>query len=592
MTSKDNVKYPICGLCKHFQWKCFEPQHGECDENPGERSPHDEPCSEYQCGYNEETIKYYIELNQSLADMDNRPKNIRRIMTIRVFEAFAGYGSQSIALGLLSENFSDFQFQTVGISEIDKYAIKAYQTLHGNSIPNFGDITKIDWSNTPDFDLLTYSFPCQDISSAGKQRGFSEGSGTRSSCLWACANAIEKKRPKFLLMENVKALTQKKFSEDFRRWREWLISKGYKNYYAVLNSKDYGVPQNRERVFMVSFFGEHSPYSFPKPFELTRRLKHVLEDEVEEKYWLKPEQIRAIISHNERKQSEGCGFKTNFQTGEGISGAIKTKEGSREYDTYIKVPTYGNSRLNTMIEDGKIDPEEVMWIDCYNQRVDPDIAGTILARVNATGHYLVSDPRGCAMRGRPNASGRNSQQIELGSDIANALTSVQKDSMVAEPRVIQVGNLIEDSNYKNPHRGRVYSIEGIAPCLNCNEGGQREVKILQRGHGFAKGGVYDVAPALTSSKWQDNHFAIIEYWIRKLTPRECFRLMDVPEHLIDRLISAGISNSQLYKLAGNSIVVAVLYHIFRKMFVETAKEYGAPVAHSHETPVIQQHSIY
>ena len=554
-------------------------------------------------------------------------------MILRVFEAFAGYGSQSIALGLLAENFPDFQFQTVGISEIDKYAIKAYQTLHGNTIPNFGDITKIDWMQTPDFDLLTYSFPCQDISSAGKQRGFSEGSGTRSSCLWACANAIEKKHPKFLLMENVKALTQKKFSADFRRWREWLIKQGYKNYYAVLNSKDYGLPQNRERVFMVSFLGEHSAYSFPKPFELTRRLKHVLEDEVEEKYWLKPEQIRAIISHNERKQSEGCGFKTNFQTGEGISGAIKTKEGSREYDTYIKVPTYGNSRLNSMIEDGKIDPEEVMWIDCYNQRVDPEIAGTILARVNATGHYLVSDPRGCAMRGRPDASGRNSQQIELGSDIANALTSVQKDSMIAdprivvlgnysesgheasrvvsiegvaptvkenhgtvtaiaEPRVIQVGNLIEESNYKNPHRGRVYSIEGIAPCLNCNEGGQREVKILQRGHGFAKGGVYDVAPALTSSKWQDNHFAIIEYWIRKLTPRECFRLMDVPEPLIDRLISAGISNSQLYKLAGNSIVVAVLYHIFRKMFIETAKEYGAPVAHSHETPIIKQLTLF
>lgn len=392
-------------------------------------------------------------------------------MTLRVFEAFAGYGSQSIALGLLAEAFPDFRFQTVGISEIDKYAIKAYAALHGSTIPNHGDITKIDWSQTADFDLLTYSFPCQDISSAGKQRGFSEGSGTRSSCLWACANAIEKKRPKFLLMENVKALTQTKFADDFRRWREWLIKQGYKNYYTILNAKDYGVPQNRERVFMVSFLGDHSPYSFPKPFELTRRLKHILEDEVEEKYWLKPEQIRAIINHNERKQSEGCGFKTNFQTGEGISGAIKTKEGSREYDTYGKVPTYGNSRLNSMIADGKIDPEEVMWIDCYNQRVDPDIAGTILARVNATGHYLVSDPRGCAMRGRPDASGRNAQQIELGSDIANALTSVQKDSMVAEPRVIQVGNLIEDSNYKNPHRGRVYSIEGIAPCLNCNEGG-------------------------------------------------------------------------------------------------------------------------
>lgn len=173
-------------------------------------------------------------------------------MKLRVFEAFAGYGSQSIALELLAQAFPDFQFDTVGISEIDKNAIKAYRTLHGNIIPNHGDITKIDWTQTADFDLLTYSFPCQDISSAGKQRGFTEGSGTRSSCLWACADAIETKHPQFLLMENVKALaTQKKFSDDFRRWREWLIKHGYTNYYAVLNAKDYGVPQNRERVFMV-----------------------------------------------------------------------------------------------------------------------------------------------------------------------------------------------------------------------------------------------------------------------------------------------------------------------------------------------------
>lgn len=233
-----------------------------------------------------------------------------------------------------------------------------------------------------------------------------------------------------------------------------------------------------------------------------------------------------------------------------------------------------------------------MWIDCYNQRVDPDVTGTILAQVNASGHYLVSDPRGCAMRGRSNASGRTSQQIELGSDVANALTTAKKDSMIAEPRIIQIGNLIKESSYKNPHRGRVYSVEGIAPCLNCNDGGQREVKILQRDHGYAKGGVFDIAPALTASKWHDNNFALIEYWIRKLTPRECFRLMDVPERHIDRLMSAGISNSQLYKLAGNSIVVACLYHIFRKMFCETAREIGAPVAHRYETPIINQLSLF
>lgn len=473
--------------------------------------------------------------------------------TIRVFEAFAGYGSQSIALKLVAKMFPGFKFESVGISEIDKYAIKAYRALHGEAIPNLGDITKINWEGyDADIDLFTYSFPCQDISSAGKQRGFSEGSGTRSSCLWACADAIEAKHPKFLLMENVKALAvQKKFADDFAKWRMWLREKGYTNYYAVLNSKDYGVPQNRERVFMVSFLGSHAPFYFPAPFTLERRLKHILEDEVEEKYWLKPANIRRILRHNERKQSEGCGFKTNFQTGEGISGAIKTKEGSREYDTYIKVPTYNNSRLNEMIADGKIDPEETMWIDCYNQRVDPDITGTILARINASGNFFVSDPR-----------------------------------------VIQVCNFVGESNYKNPHRGRVYSIEGISPCLNCNEGGQREVKILQVGRGYNKGNVHDIAPALTSSKWQDNNFAVNEYWIRKLTPRECFRLMDVPEDMINILTSAGISNSQLYKLAGNSIVVAVLVHIFVRMFIETGFLPGAPKSLGREeSQICQQLSL-
>lgn len=164
-------------------------------------------------------------------------------MNIRVFEAFAGYGSQSIALELLSQSFPDFQFEVVGYSEIDKYAIQAYRAIHGDSAPNLGDISKINWGGINiDFDLLTYSFPCQDISSAGKQKGFTEGCGSRSSLLWECARAIEAKQPKYLLMENVKALTQKKFSEDFRRWRKWLISHGYTNYYAVINAKDYGVP--------------------------------------------------------------------------------------------------------------------------------------------------------------------------------------------------------------------------------------------------------------------------------------------------------------------------------------------------------------
>lgn len=199
--------------------------------------------------------------------------------TIRVFEAFAGYGSQALALERLEAAYPDkVHFEYVGISEIEPNAIKAYCALHGESTPNFGDITKIDWPQVPDFDLFTYSFPCQDISSSGLQRGFESGSGTRSSLLWECERAIRDKRPKYLLMENVKALTQKKFLPLFNKWLASLASYGYTNYWAVLNAADFGVPQNRERVFAVSIHGEHKPFAFPKGIPLNKTVEDILED--------------------------------------------------------------------------------------------------------------------------------------------------------------------------------------------------------------------------------------------------------------------------------------------------------------------------
>ena len=135
---------------------------------------------------------------------------------IRVFEAFAGYGSSHLALKRLKRDYPSFDFEVVGISEIDKYAIQAYEALHGEA-NNYGDISKIDWMQVPDFDLLTYSFPCTDISNAGQQQGFDEGSGTRSSLLWECRKAIVQKRPKYLLMENVKAICSKKFMPLFSK---------------------------------------------------------------------------------------------------------------------------------------------------------------------------------------------------------------------------------------------------------------------------------------------------------------------------------------------------------------------------------------
>ncbi len=186
--------------------------------------------------------------------MSQIPKlmKILAMQKIRIFEAFAGYGSQAMAAKRLQRDFPGVvEFEFVGISEIDPNAVKAYGAVHGGT-PNFGDISEIDWDGVPDFDLFTYSFPCQDISNAGRQHGFAEGSGSRSSLLWECEKAIRAKRPRWLLMENVKALVQEKFKPDFYRWVNRLSDYGYASYWEVLNAKDYGVPQNRERVFMVS----------------------------------------------------------------------------------------------------------------------------------------------------------------------------------------------------------------------------------------------------------------------------------------------------------------------------------------------------
>ena len=182
------------------------------------------------------------------------------------------------------------EHEVVAIAEIDKYALKSYEAIHGDC-PNLGDISKIDPNTIPDHDLFTYSFPCQDISAAGKGKGFEKGSGTRSGLLWECEKVIRAKKPKYLLMENVKNLVSKKFKPGFEEWLKALEEIGYTNYYSVLNAKDFGVPQNRERVFCVSILGDHEPYIFPEKQELAIRLKDVLEDEVDEKYYLSEERV-------------------------------------------------------------------------------------------------------------------------------------------------------------------------------------------------------------------------------------------------------------------------------------------------------------
>lgn len=376
-------------------------------------------------------------------------------MNIKVVTLFSGYDSQCMALDRLYSNFDDFNYELIAWSEIDKYAIQAHNAIYPQwKDRNLGDVCKIDWAHVSDFDLLTYSSPCQDFSIAGNQKGGNKGSGTRSSLLWECERAIRTKLPKYLLMENVSALVGEKFVKLFNKWQSILENYGYTNYAKILNAKDFGVPQNRERIFMVSVRNdiEHRFY-YPNPFRLKSRLKDVLENNVEDKYKVK-------------------------------------------YD--VK-----NVKIN------KTNTDKTICVNSKDNGKQPSL----------------------------------SERIYDTNGIGTAVTTSFHPNILYS-KVKQICNIVDDSNrnFKNPQAGRVYSVLGLAPARTCCGGGNLEPKILEN------------------------------YIIRKLTPHECFRLMDVSEDNIDKLLGIGISNSQLYKLAGNSIVVNCLYHIFRKLFINTENE--------------------
>lgn len=220
---------------------------------------------------------------------------------------FSGYDSQLMAADVLREWHPDFRWTCKGWSDIDKYACQ----MHNLVFPQFadcalGDITKIDWHEVKrslkgrEVDLFTYSSPCQDISQAGKQMGLQEGSDTRSALLWRVADAVEVLRPKYLLQENVAALVSQKFMPDFQKWLDKLSSLGYVSRWARLNAKNYGVPQNRDRVFCISMRRDVAfDYQFPEPFELLTRLEDVLEEEVADRYFLKDDAVSKFLKAND-----------------------------------------------------------------------------------------------------------------------------------------------------------------------------------------------------------------------------------------------------------------------------------------------------
>lgn len=353
-------------------------------------------------------------------------------MTLKVFEAFAGIGTQRMALKNLN-----IDHEVIGISEIDKFAIKSYESIHGPTV-NYGDISKIDPKQLPDIDLFTFSFPCQDISSAGEQRGFAEGSNTRSSLLWECQKIIEAKKPSYLLMENVNNLVSKKFKPHFERWLTYLESLGYTNYWKVLNSKDYSIPQNRKRVFAVSILNDQKKYEWPLSIPLTLTMNDLLEKEVDEKYYLSQDKVDRIIITN------------------------------KEYE-FGYIP--------------------------YNSKNKRHQSNTVYKTI-----------------------------------ISPTITAVTyKDPM----KIVQVGNYMNNSTWKNPQTGRIFSGAGLSPSI--------------------------LTETSSIPKVIEPH-----YRIRKVIPLECWRLMGISDSDFYKAQSLN-SNTQLYKQAGNAIVVDVLEAILKNL---------------------------
>lgn len=215
---------------------------------------------------------------------------------IRLIELFAGIGSQAMALRNLGANFEHYR-----VVEFDKFAIASYNAIHGTDFKPM-DITKIKGIDLGIEDveqftyLLTYSFPCQDLSNSGLKKGMTKGSGTRSGLLWEVERLLNETTnlPQVLLMENVTQVHGKNNMKDFNMWIDFLKSKGYSNYYQDLNAKDFNVAQSRDRCFMVSILGDYS-FKFPSGIPLKKIMADYLEKSVDEKYYINTPKAYELI---------------------------------------------------------------------------------------------------------------------------------------------------------------------------------------------------------------------------------------------------------------------------------------------------------
>lgn len=529
---------------------------------------------------------------------------------------------------------------------------------------NLGDISKVD--RLPYADMITYSFPCTDLSVAGKGEGmvnkcscgyswpidFSDDSeslicpscglkvqsSTRSGLLGQVQRllAVSKKEntlPKYLLLENVKNLVGKKFKSQFDAWVRWLDSIGYNTYYQVLNSKHFGIPQNRERIFAVSIRKDidDGKFKFPEQIALTTRLKDILEKNVDEKYYLSGDKVESILANFIARQNEvsGINLKDQATTFDGLTDVAHTLM-ARDYKGFgnqsmtgviePNIETVGNympsgHEASRVVDINGIAPTVKENHGTVTAIVEPSIikvgqldssfdqsgrvysaegiAPTVMSNSHGktSGGYtspkvLVNDePFIVASRGRnpENPSDRTTgspteQRLEANMNgTTNTITTVAKDNYVMEPVVCEQRTDEGLRFFKDNVVGTLRTIDACGDKRVIEPDDMNPVRIgniygEQFGTGYA-GNVWDqesVSPTIMTAQGGNRQPLVVDnvkWRIRKLMPVECYKLMAFTKTDCQKA-SHYVSDSTLYKTAGNSIVVNVLVAIFSSLLLE------------------------
>ena len=454
---------------------------------------------------------------------------------IKVLSLFSGIGAFERACCRIGLDWIGLDWELVNYCEIDRWASLSYSMVNQcDESLNLRDVRAVTAETVRDqhVGLITYGFPCQDISIAGKQQGFVNDSGesTRSGLFFEALRIIKELRPRYAIAENVKALTSAKFKSEFATVLSSLEEAGYNNYWRVLNAKDYGIPQNRERVFIVSIRrdADEGDFQFPEKEPLMLRLRDMLEpaESVDEKYYLSTERggVRRLIAELEARYGLSDVARTGetpvlCQIGNIAKDPNREHIQDRIYDPSGLAPT-----LNT-VGGGNLEPKitiDGLTRDVQCQRARVFNPNGLSATITATDY---KEPPQISVIGQ--LKGGEKGRVVDRDGIGYTLTATEyKDPLkIAEPVI--VGSMQAHAAVKT---------DGICPTLT---------EAMGMGGGQVPVHTYGVR-------------------IRKLTPRECWRLMGFLDEEFDRV--HGISNSRLYKQAGNSIVVNVLSALLSQLF--------------------------